>query len=282
MIPSPQERLQAQTVFRTSVVRLGRFSARPEDPLFSSVSPPGHHLVAFPETELAIVYERAGRFVIDPTKITCYNPDDVYQRSAISSRGDRSTWVSASPELLEELRFSLGGSTRDPDRIFPEPVGDCPSELFVKERELFRDAAQDGVDPLAVEERSIELLFEVLASLEGGRTPAPVRASPAARRSVDRALEFLAAHYRESHTANAIAQRADCSPFHLCRMFKSLTGLSMHRYRTALRLRHGFDELPLAPAGITELALDLGFSSHSHFSSRFKSEFGRTPSSVWG
>ena len=57
------ERLRAQTVFRTPLVRLGRFEAAPDEPLFSEVSPPGHHLVAFPETELAISYERAGRFI---------------------------------------------------------------------------------------------------------------------------------------------------------------------------------------------------------------------------
>jgi AraC-like DNA-binding protein len=33
---------------------------------------------------------------------------------------------------------------------------------------------------------------------------------------------------------------------------------------------------------LTSLALDLGFSSHSHFTDAFRREFGRTPSEVRG
>lgn len=282
MIAPPLERLRAQTFFRTPLVRLGRFEASPDEPLFSEVSPPGHHLVAFPETELAISYERGGRFVVDPTVVTCYNPDDIYQRSAISPKGDRSTWISASPELILELLHALGEARPDSARIFEVPVRRCPTELFVEERAIVQHATNRDVDPLAVEERAISLLFDVLRSVgEKGRAEPP-GCSRASRRVVERALDFLAGGFRESDTVDQIAAHAGCSPFHLCRAFRAQTGFSMHRYRTALRLRHGFDELLRERRGITELALDLGFSSHSHFTARFRREFGRTPRSVWG
>jgi AraC-like DNA-binding protein len=52
---------------------------------------------------------------------------------------------------------------------------------------------------------------------------------------------------------------------------------SFHRYLTRLRLRAALERLPDA-SDLTALALELGFSSHSHFTDAFRREFRRTPS----
>ena len=103
--------------------------------------------------------------------------------------------------------------------------------------------------------------------------------SPSARRSVRQAQAFLAAHYQEDHCLSEIARQADCSPFHLARAFRQRTGHSLHAYRTALRLRHGLRALGSGP-DLSQLALDLGYSSHSHFSAQFKRYFGGSPSAI--
>jgi AraC-like DNA-binding protein len=51
----------------------------------------------------------------------------------------------------------------------------------------------------------------------------------------------------------------------------------LHQYLTQLRLAHALDALP-STSDLTQLALDVGFSSHSHFTSRFRRAFGTTPS----
>jgi AraC family transcriptional regulator len=43
-------------------------------------------------------------------------------------------------------------------------------------------------------------------------------------------------------------------------------------------LRVALERLSEGDCDLTELALNLGFSSHSHFTDAFKREFGRTPS----
>jgi AraC-like DNA-binding protein len=40
------------------------------------------------------------------------------------------------------------------------------------------------------------------------------------------------------------------------------------------------ERLPHYRERLTDLALDLGFSSHSHFTSAFRAYFGRTPSAL--
>jgi AraC family transcriptional regulator len=75
----------------------------------------------------------------------------------------------------------------------------------------------------------------------------------------------------------ALAVVAGSSPYQLCRDFRALTGMTITRYRHALRLRLALDRLP-GCNDLTDLALDLGYSSHSHFTYAFRDHFGVTPS----
>ena len=61
-------------------------------------------------------------------------------------------------------------------------------------------------------------------------------------------------------------------------MFQQVEGLPLYRYQLRLRLARALDLLADDP-DLTNLALDLGFSSHSHFSTAFRQAYGRSPSS---
>jgi AraC-like DNA-binding protein len=66
--------------------------------------------------------------------------------------------------------------------------------------------------------------------------------------------------------------------FHLCRLFRRRTGLTIHAYRHHLRLRNALEPLEQADADLLALALDLGYSGHSHFTALFRRQFGIVPS----
>jgi AraC-like DNA-binding protein len=51
-------------------------------------------------------------------------------------------------------------------------------------------------------------------------------------------------------------------------------------YRHELRLRLALDRLRDPNVDLTDLSLDLGYSSHSHFTARFRRHFGIVPSQV--
>jgi AraC-like DNA-binding protein len=53
--------------------------------------------------------------------------------------------------------------------------------------------------------------------------------------------------------------------------------VSIHRYANRLRLREGVERIVEGEEDLSHLALDLGFSSHSHFSDVFRREFSLTP-----
>ncbi len=52
--------------------------------------------------------------------------------------------------------------------------------------------------------------------------------------------EFISAR---SGTVVDIARRLGTSPFHLCRVFRELTGQTMHEYRTQLQVRDSLERL---------------------------------------
>jgi AraC-like DNA-binding protein len=63
----------------------------------------------------------------------------------------------------------------------------------------------------------------------------------------------------------------------LSRRFHEATGLTLHHYRAQLRLRAAL-ELIEARTPLTEVALEVGYSSHSHFTEAFREAYGVPPS----
>ena len=81
-------------------------------------------------------------------------------------------------------------------------------------------------------------------------------------------------------TLARIARAMDCSVFHLCRSFRRATGLTLHDYRDEVRLRLALERLEQGERDLTRLALDLGYSSHSHFTAAFHRSFDMPPSTA--
>lgn len=74
-----------------------------------------------------------------------------------------------------------------------------------------------------------------------------------------------------------LARLVCLSPDHFSRAFKSTTGRSPHQVISEMRIERAKALLREADLSMTELALELGFSSSAHFSSRFRQLTGLTP-----
>jgi AraC family transcriptional regulator len=74
-----------------------------------------------------------------------------------------------------------------------------------------------------------------------------------------------------------IAGELRVSPVYLTQVFQQVEGLPLYQYQLRLRLARALDLLARRD-DLTALALDLGFSSHSHFSAAFRRLYGYSPS----
>ena len=127
-------------------------------------------------------------------------------------------------------------------------------------------------DPLAAEEDALALLHQALAAARDEAAPHPA----AARRLAERAKALLTPE-GPPLSLPALARRLAVSPAYLTDAFRRAEGLPLVRYQQRLRLARALAELPRRD-DLTALALDLGFSSHSHFSTAFRATMGLTPS----
>ena len=77
-----------------------------------------------------------------------------------------------------------------------------------------------------------------------------------------------------------LAQAAGVSAYHLSRTFRRVTGLTMSRYRTRLRLRQAMERLAAGEDDLAGLAADLGFADQAHLTRALGAETGTTPAAL--
>ena len=123
-------------------------------------------------------------------------------------------------------------------------------------------------DEVEIEECAVELMANLAPA---GRAP---RTQPS--RLIGAAKELIGTA-REPRSLTSIAALLDVSPAYLTDQFRRHEGVSIARYQRRLRLSRALIELPHT-ADIAALALELGFSSHAHFSTAFRATYGETPS----
>ncbi|SNY59005.1 helix-turn-helix domain-containing protein [Enterobacter sp. CC120223-11] len=101
--------------------------------------------------------------------------------------------------------------------------------------------------------------------------------APSALRNV---LALIEARLADSLTLADLAQEANLSEYHFARMFSLSMNMAPHQYVMQRRMARAQDLVRNTALPLTEIALACGFSSASHFSNRFKSALGMTPSQL--
>jgi AraC-like DNA-binding protein len=270
-------------VFQTPTVRVGAFRCPVSDARFSNTGPIEQPIVVFPRSAVWIRHAGSRAFVADPGIVTIYNRGQEYTRAPLARDGDRSDWFAVAPEMALSLAAELDPAAAErPDRPYREEWTPSDSEIYLRQRSLFRRFERGEVDILEGEESVLGLVAEVIRRSAGpARTVRPSRPTAEAHRDLaQRARAELARDPAASTDLTTLAQRLVVSPFHLCRVFRAMNGTSLHDYRIELRLRLALERLADRSTDLSRLAFELGFSSHSHFTQTFKARLGVTPSAL--
>jgi AraC-like DNA-binding protein len=201
----------------------------------------------------------------------CFEVELDGQRGAVACDGATALWLT--PAHTYRLRRPHGGRAC---MVIAFAVDAWPRAgrwaLDLAHARQLRAAAawlrSGRADPLQVEDMLHRWLAQVMA---------PDTGPGVAHLAVERAREFIASDPARADSLAVIARAAGCSSFHLARVFRRATGRSLHAYRLQLRLTRALDRLHAGDRNLAALALDLGFSSHSHFSAVFRGAFGSTP-----
>jgi AraC-like DNA-binding protein len=79
-------------------------------------------------------------------------------------------------------------------------------------------------------------------------------------------------------TIDDVAREAAMSPFHFIRQFSALFGETPHQWRIQARLDRARQLLALGDGSVTDICMEVGFSSLGSFSALFARRIGTAPS----
>ena len=245
--------------------RLGYFECPPHDPRWDDVNwigPTVH--VAFPMRSV-VIRQPSFEVLTDPNIAVFYEAGQTFTREIADPRGDRCTYVDIDGDLIEEI----GTSTIDG----PIPVD---GRTYVAQWSCVRSlVAGAEVDRLALDDLFLRLLARVLET-----APRSDRVPSSQKELVASTREVLSEGFTQPLTLDQLAREVHSSPFHLSRTFRRVTGVALHSYITELRLRESLERVWDSTIPLDRVACDLGFSSHSHFTARFRRSFGVMPSAL--
>jgi len=208
---------------------------------------------------------RGGRSstVADAASVVVFRAGQEYRVGHPTALGDDCFVLALPPDVAEDAIGAAEGGLVAP-------------EVRLRVHRLRAALRRGAMDPLEAEEAALELLRTI--GRDSFRDVAADRVSAAARADAERVRALLASRPGARWRLDAIARDVYLSPAHLARRFRAATGESISRYLLRLRLGLALDRLAAGDRDLAGLADELGFATHSHFTARFRSTFGVTPS----
>ncbi len=124
-------------------------------------------------------------------------------------------------------------------------------------------------------------LYRILALLLQRYTvPAPAKIKNRQQHLLLPVIQYVEAHYDQKITLHGLAAMANMSPCHLCRLFKSITGMPPVTYVNYLRINAAMALLQERHLSVGEVALTVGFNDSNYFSRLFKKYKHFSPAAV--
>lgn len=195
------------------------------------------------------------------------HPDEVHDGRAGAETGFRYRMLYIEPRLISA---ALRGRTYS--LPFLKSAVSSDPELLAALHMALADLTRP-LEPLE-EDRTVTAIADALFALDSS-LPAR-RMSTTSARAVDRARQFLDAHFARVVASEELEAETGLDRYALARHFRTRLGTSPYRYLTMRRLDRAKAAIR-GGASLAAAAFISGFSDQSHMTRQFKQAFGLTP-----
>jgi AraC-like DNA-binding protein len=227
-------------------------------------SGPGYesaHRLVLPRSGAYLLQVNGQEIFVDSGAAILTRPGDELRVAHPLGCGDTFTSVELDPALADRwpraaCRFPLDDATDLHHRVL---LATC----------------RRGFDALAVAERWHAILDRLAPHAAGRGSERPATAV-VHRRLVAEAREVLT-DGRYAYGLTEIAARVNCSPHHLSRIFRTVTGETLTEYRNRMRIRAVLGDLQDGADCLRTLAARYGFADQSHLTRVVRRHLGRPP-----
>jgi AraC family transcriptional regulator len=229
--------------------------------------------ISFPYRGAHVQQIGANQYLADPNRMVIIEKNEPYRLSYPTVGEHAMLTIAINPEALSSVLPSeysdslaqLGGDRRD---LRTDPHTQLMAAQL-RQRLIRRSIGklEGEIATLHLVRRALKQSIAGVGSASKGR-PADLADQVKMHLSVDPWRRWSLAE---------IAEIVCVTPEYLTDTFRRVEGTPFYRYHLRLRLAFALTMLTNCD-NLTTLAIELGFNSHSHFSSAFKKVFGLTPS----
>ncbi len=213
-----------------------------------------------------------GTSLLHPGAVLLGNAGTCFECGHDHSRGDHCIALHVGPDYFAEVAASAGGTMRYRFRMAMLPAGAASLPWLVR--------LQTGIaraDPCETEEAVTQLLERVITA-SSGATPTPQRISASDEQRISASLQTLERDFAGAISLDQLAGAAAMSKYHYLRTFRRIVGSTPYQYLLWLRLWHAALRLARSATPVLDIVFDAGFGDFSTFITRFRRQFGMSPS----
>jgi AraC-like DNA-binding protein len=229
-------------------------------------------LIALTEEGVGYPIFRRDSHAVGPGDVFVLNPEESHAGGPATDApwGYRALYPSM--ELLRRISAEFDRSID----VVPEFFGDVLRDRMVAS--ALRRFHEISEDPASSHLHRESCLTSALVALvrRHGRSHAPLKRLGKEHWGVKIAREYLDEHAPENISLVSLASLVGLSPFHFCRVFRDVVGLTPHAYQSQIRVRRA-KQLLSQNVPIAEAAVQAGFYDQAHLTKHFKRVVGITP-----
>lgn len=185
----------------------------------------------------------------------------------------RSQFVENEADLEPEIRRVIFGGK---DKTVIAPARPMSTEQRNVVASLAAPPVAKAAQTLWYQSKALELMAHFLFAPKEPEFFC-MRQKRVSRERVERTKELLARDLTNPPTLEQLGQEVGCSPFYLSRSFSREVGLTIPQFLRNLRMERAAELLRSGRYNVTEAAIEVGYSSLSHFSKAFCETIGCCP-----
>lgn len=206
-----------------------------------------------------------------PGGVILINPDEVHTGEAADAHGFQMRSLYPTATHMQRAVFEITG--REQPLPFFNAVRVDQAVARANIVNLHKVLTQSG-SALEMESCFIWTLAQLIKQYADLRFHEPRLGK--AQTAIRHAQGIIDEEFDQGISLTQLAEQVALSPYYLLRAFRAEVGMPPHAYLESVRIRHA-QRLIAAGNPLAAIAAEVGFSSQSHFTHRFKQLIGVTP-----
>jgi len=273
--------LQSTLLHTSSLVQIRHVVCQPDEAGCGDLECSLCHSIVLPLRGIFLRHDISDdRTVADRHHALFFRPGAPY-RVSHPAGGDECLAFDFASASLEELDLPIAANENEGRGRAGATSVRLSAAAILSKHQFFRSLQSRNLTSLEADERALELAAACVSWATTRRSEVPRRRTQARlQRRVQGTLLALSAEPERGWMLAELARNAHTSPWHLARSFRREVGMSLHQFQLLARLSHALDPILDRDTNLSALALDLGFSSHSHFTAAFRKMFGLSPTQL--